>query len=148
MLVVISVSPQYDVKLHPNSCHSSKTDASPQAPDEVEKVATGVTPDVKTVLQTTVNQADLLCQDMGRVYPAGDARGHRSTLARNGQRLPYHERILVKKLAQWKKKRSGGGQTEVRIGTLNMGIMTGRVYKLVDVMERKQVKIVCLQEAK
>ena len=36
----------------------------------------------------------------------------------------------------------------VKIGMLNVGCMTGRGYELVDLMERRKVKIMCLQETK
>ena len=36
----------------------------------------------------------------------------------------------------------------VKIGTLNVGSMTGRGHELVDLMERRKVKIMCLQETK
>ena len=95
-----------------------------------------------------MNQADFLCQDMARAYPGGDARGHCRTLVRNGRRLPYQERIRLKKEAQRWKRRIGERKPVVKIGTLNVGSMTGRGQELVDLMERRKVKIMCLQETK
>ena len=36
----------------------------------------------------------------------------------------------------------------VKIGMLNVGSITGRGHELVDLMERRKVKIMCLQETK
>ncbi|XP_047502956.1 uncharacterized protein LOC125048336 [Penaeus chinensis] len=84
---------------------------------------------------------------MARAYPGGDGRGHRRTLAKNGLRLPYHERIRLKKIAQ-RRKKSVGEMTEVKLGTLIVGSMTSRGHELVDLMERIKVKAICLQETK
>ena len=43
----------------------------------------------------------------------------------------------------WKGKRS-----LIRVGTLNIGTMTGRGRELADLMERRNVDILCLQETK
>ena len=43
----------------------------------------------------------------------------------------------------WKRRRS-----LVRVGTLNIGTMTGRERKLADLMELWNVDILCLQETK
>ena len=83
---------------------------------------------------------------MARAYPGGDARGHRRILVRNGRRIPYQERIRLKKQAPRREKRSGERKPVVKIGTLNVGSMTGRGHELVDLMERRKVKIMCLQE--
>ena len=87
--------------------------------------------------------------DPARASPIGDAREHRRTLVKNGRRLPYQERIRLKKIAQRRERR---GKKEdrrtIRIGTLNVGSMTGRGLELVDFMERRKVKILCVQETK
>ena len=54
----------------------------------------------------------------------GDAQGIRLNPVRSGQGLLGHERAQVKKLVR------------VRVGTLNVGTMTGRGRKLADLMER------------
>ena len=43
----------------------------------------------------------------------------------------------------WKGRRSF-----IRVGALNIGIMTGRKRELEDMMERRNVDILCLQETK
>ena len=40
--------------------------------------------------------------DPARASPSSDAQEHRRTLARNGLRLPYHERIRLKNMAEKK----------------------------------------------
>ena len=41
-----------------------------------------------------------------------------------------------------------GRRSLVRMGTLNIGTMTGRKRKLADLMERRNVDILCLQKTK
>ena len=49
-----------------------------------------------------------------------------------------------------KKQREGwkGRRSLIRVGTLNIGTMTGRGRELADMMERRNVDILCLQETK
>ncbi|XP_037774052.1 uncharacterized protein LOC119570344 [Penaeus monodon] len=65
---------------------------------------------------------------MARASPVGDARGHRRTLVRNGQRLPYQERIRLKKLAHRRGERQKKENETIglKIGTLNVGRDDGR----------------------
>ncbi|XP_063615696.1 craniofacial development protein 2-like [Penaeus indicus] len=88
--------------------------------------------------------------DRARAYPAGDASDDRRDPATNGQRLPYQERIRLKKQAQRKKKKREARRTtrKLRIGTLNVGTMTGRGKETVDMMERRSINILCVQETK
>ena len=78
--------------------------------------------------------------------PSSDAQEHRRTLARNGLRLPYHERIRLKKIAQRRRRRhiKGKGKT-IRIATCSMA---GRGQEVVDFMERRKVNIMCVHETK
>ena len=78
----------------------------------------------------------------------GDVQGHRRTLVGNGRLLQYQERIRLKKQAERREKRSGERKPVVKIRMLNGGSMTGRGHELVDLMERRKVKIMCLQETK
>ena len=41
-----------------------------------------------------------------------------------------------------------GRRTLIRVGTLNIGTMTGRERELADLMERRILDILCLQETK
>ena len=47
---------------------------------------------------------------------------------------------------QQEKKRSR--KVEVRVGTLNVGTMTGKGRELADVMERRKIDILCVQETR
>ena len=50
---------------------------------------------------------------------------------------------MKKQRESWKGRRS-----LIRMGTLNIGTMTGRGRELADMMERRNVDILCLQETK
>ena len=52
-------------------------------------------------------------------------------------------RRVKKQREMWKGRRS-----LIRVGTLNTGTMTGRKRELADMMERRNVDILCLQETK
>ena len=52
----------------------------------------------------------------------------------SGQGLLGHGRVQLKKLVR------------VRVGTLNVGSMTGRGRDLADLMERRKVGVLCVQE--
>ncbi|XP_027219586.1 uncharacterized protein [Penaeus vannamei] len=43
--------------------------------------------------------------DLARTFPTSDAQGHRRTLVRNGRRLPYQERIRLRKIAQRRRRK-------------------------------------------
>ena len=55
---------------------------------------------------------------------------------RGGRRVKRQRKV-------WKERRS-----LIRVGTLNIGTMTGRGRELADMMERTYVDIICLQEIK
>ena len=71
-----------------------------------------------------------------RAFPVGDAQGTHLNPVRSGQGLLGHERAQVKKLVR------------VRVGTLNVGTMTGRGRELADLMERRKVGVLCVQETR
>ena len=52
----------------------------------------------------------------------------------SGEGLLGHVRAQLKKLVR------------VRVGTLNVGTMTGRGSELADLMERRKVGVLCVQE--
>lgn len=69
-----------------------------------------------------------------RAYPAySDAQQLRLT-AVTGQGLPHLRRVGLKKL--------------VRIGTLNIGSMTGKSREIADLMARRRINILCVQETR
>ena len=47
---------------------------------------------------------------------------------------------------QWELRK--GRRTVIRMGTLNVGTMTGKERDLADLMERRKIDVLCLQEAK
>ena len=53
------------------------------------------------------------------------------------------ERRVKRQWDVWKRRRS-----LIRVGTLNIGTMTGRGRELADMMEQRNVDILCLQETK
>ena len=87
-------------------------------------------------------------RDNARASPIGDAQHNHHGAVKNGLRLPYQERIWLKKIAQRRRKKKDGAKRIVKIATLNMGTMTGRGREIVDVMQRKKVDIICVQETR
>ncbi|XP_047500838.1 uncharacterized protein LOC125046883 [Penaeus chinensis] len=81
-------------------------------------------------------------------YPVGDAQVDRRLPVRNGIRLPYQERIRLKKVAQRKEKRDKKVEKVMVFGTVNVGSLSGRSMELVDLMERRGINILCVQETK
>ena len=81
-------------------------------------------------------------RDHARAYPVGDALGPRLTPPKNGQGLPSHGRAGLKRQAQ------GRVDVKLRIGTLNVGTMTGKGRELVDLMERRKIGVLCVQETR
>ena len=80
-----------------------------------------------------------------RAYPVSDALQFPLTAVRNVQRVPQRARLRLKKLVQrkeWKKK------GKMRIGNWNVGSLTGKGRELVDVMQRRKIMILCIQETK
>ena len=111
------------------------------------RVAAGRAFGIKTASKP-MNMADTDL-DPARASPSSDAQEHRRTLARNGLRLPYHERIRPKKIAQRRRRRDNEGKGKtIRIATLNVGSMTGRGQEVVDFMERRKINIMCVHETK
>ena len=87
--------------------------------------------------------------DPARASLSSDAQEHLRTLARNGLRLPYHERIRLKKIPQRRRRRYNEwkGNT-IRIATLDVGSMTGRGQEVVDFMEHRKINSMCVQYTK
>ena len=72
-----------------------------------------------------------------RAYSVNDAQTHRPNSV-TGRGLLHHERVQLKKLAH----------IGIRVGQLNIGSMTGRGRELADLMRRKKVDILCVQETR
>ena len=73
-----------------------------------------------------------------RASPLGDAQEPRLTPVENEQGLPSQERARLKKLAR----------VNIRIGTLNVGTLTGRSREVASLVERKKFGALCLQETR
>ena len=71
-----------------------------------------------------------------RTSPVCDPQAHRPNPV-DVQGLPHQERVWPKKLVR-----------RLRIGTLNVGTMTGRGRELVDLMKRRRVDVLCVQETR
>ena len=70
--------------------------------------------------------------------------GNYATAKQSENKRRKREGRRVKKQREaWKGRRS-----LIRVGTLNIGTMTGRRRKLADMMEQKNVDILCLQKTK
>ena len=78
-----------------------------------------------------------LSLENARAYPVSDARRKRPTLAKNGRGLPRQERAGLKKLVQ-----------KIRASTLNVGSLTGRSRELADLMDRRKVNTLWIQETR
>ena len=74
---------------------------------------------------------------MVRAYSLNDAQTHRPNSV-TGRGLLHHERVQLKKLAR----------LGIRVGQLNIGSMTGRGRELADLMKRKSVDVLCVQETR
>ena len=73
---------------------------------------------------------------VGNYATVGQRRNQRRKRRRGGRR--YQKEL--------EKRR--GSAVDMRIGTLNVGSMTGKGREIVDLMERRQVDILCVQETK
>ena len=66
---------------------------------------------------------------------------------RNGQGVSQYPRLRLKKQVE-KTKKQNKKVNNLRIGTWNVGTLTGKGREIVDVMERRKVRILCIQETK
>ena len=83
-----------------------------------------------------------------RASPVGDAQGPRLSPVINGQGLLSFERTRLKKRAQRRCRRRREGGKGMRVGTLNVGTMTGKGREIADLMERRRVSVLCVQETR
>ena len=77
-----------------------------------------------------------------------DAQHDRREAVENELRLPYQERIRLKKLAQRRKRRKAREEMNLVFGTLNVGTMTGKGVEVVSLMRRRCINVLCVQETK
>ena len=81
---------------------------------------------------------------LARAYPVSDARDHRPGSATNGQGLPPGGRRRLKKLVQERGRRL----RKLKLASLNVGSMTGRSGETVQLMRKKSLQVLCVQETK
>ena len=81
---------------------------------------------------------------LARAYPVSDARDHRPGSATNGQGLPPGGRRRLKKLVQGRGRRL----RKLKLASLNVGSMTGRSGEIVQLMKKKSLQVLCVQETK
>ena len=102
--------------------------------------------------KTLLNHHEMWTQrnrDHARAFPRSDAQRDRRDAVTNGLRLPYQEWVQLKKIALRRRERcQAETRRKVVIGMLNVGRMTNRGMKVVDLMERKGMDILCVQETR
>ena len=81
---------------------------------------------------------------MERAYHVSDARHHRPGSATNGQGLPPGGCRRLKKLVQ----ESGRRLRKLKLASLNVGSMTGRNGEKMQLMRKKNLQVLCVQETK
>uniref|UniRef100_A0A914XBY4 Endonuclease/exonuclease/phosphatase domain-containing protein n=1 Tax=Plectus sambesii TaxID=2011161 RepID=A0A914XBY4_9BILA len=74
--------------------------------------------------------------DRARAFPSGDARCPRPSDVTSGQGLPAGGRSRLKK------------QVKLRLGTVNIGTLTGRHRELASILKKRRINIACVQETK
>ena len=84
-----------------------------------------------------------------RASSESDVQHDRRDAVRNGRRLPYKEQVRLKKIAQRKKRREQRKFIiPLALTSLNVGTLTGKGAELVDLMKRRKISILCLQETR
>ena len=81
-----------------------------------------------------------------RAYPGSDALHGPPHVPINGQGVSQYPRLRLKTLVGANKKKRRG--EKFRVGTWNVGSLTGKGREIVDVMERRKIKVMCVQETK
>ncbi|XP_067138146.1 uncharacterized protein [Centruroides vittatus] len=76
-----------------------------------------------------------------RAFSVGDAQLDRPKAAKSGKELPHQGQMRLRKQALLEER-------VLRVGTLNVGSMTGRGMEVVDMMQRKRIDILCVQETR
>ncbi|PKA59552.1 hypothetical protein AXF42_Ash018019 [Apostasia shenzhenica] len=68
----------------------------------------------------------------------------RPGVVKSEQESPHHGRMWVKKLVHHTRTQV----SRIRLGTWNIGSLTGKLMELVDIMVHRKINILCLQETK
>ena len=80
-----------------------------------------------------------------RVYPVSDALQQPLVPVISRQRVPQNPRLRLKKLVGNKAWQKRG---KIRVGNWNVGSLTGKGRELVEVMQRRNIDILCIQETR
>ena len=96
----------------------------------------------KTPRQNLMDMDNQQRPDTARASPVGDAHSPRPGRVRSEQGLPGQGRARLKKRVQPRRER------ELRVGTINIGTLTGKGREVAYLMERRRVDILCLQETR
>ncbi|XGW35868.1 hypothetical protein V3C99_019225, partial [Haemonchus contortus] len=83
---------------------------------------------------TNMSKVSKSIRDKARTSPGSGAQGPRLSSVDSMRGLPRSERPRPKKL--------------VRIGTLNVGSLTGKSREVADLMKRRNIQVLCLQETR
>ena len=94
-----------------------------------------------------MNLESLGSTSRARAYPGSDALHGPPHVMRNGQGVSQYPRLRLKKQVE-KTKKQNKKVNNLRIGTWNVGTLTGKGREIADVMERRKVRILCIQETK
>ena len=84
-------------------------------------------------------------RNRARASPGSDALQRPLAVVENRQRVPQNPRLRPKKLVENKNQKK---KRRIRIGSWNIGSLTGKGREVVDVMQRRDIKILCVQETK
>ena len=87
-------------------------------------------------------------QDQTRAYPRSDLQCDRRDAVTSGLWLPYQEQIWLKIALRRRERCRVETRGKVVAGTLNVGTMTGKGKEVVDLMERKCMDVLCVQETR
>ena len=103
-----------------------------------------LTTNVQICHNPNMNSKVITFQDYARAFPAlSGALQRRPVAVESGQGLLHHsKRVRLKKLIQKQKKK------EIQLATWNIGTSTCKSMELVEVMKKRRVSVVYLQETK
>ena len=85
---------------------------------------------------------------MARVFPVSDMQDPHLNPVRNEQGLPGLGQARLKKQAHHHHHHQQQQQQQMRVGTINIGISTGKGREIADLMERRKMDVLCLQETR
>ena len=81
--------------------------------------------------------------ERARAFPVSDTRQDPPADMVNGRGVPQGSRLWLKKQVKEKEK-----EWKFRVGTWNVGTLTGKLREIADVMERRRIGVLCMQETR